>query len=101
MDVIRFRESADYPVPLTRLMACSLLPLVSRRGASVNEQEQYEDVARRLAVYKYDIFLDLPGYIVQHRTDNKDVSRMRDLDDLIEFAHLIEWREQRQTLTER
>jgi hypothetical protein len=61
----------------------------------MNDQEQYEDAMRRLAVYGYEVYSDPPGYIVQHRIDNNDVSRMRHLADLVELAELIEWREAR------
>jgi hypothetical protein len=102
MDFIRFRESAHYSLPLSCLVVRPLLlPPASENRARMNDQERYEDAARRLAVYRYDVYSESPGYIVRHRADNNDISRMRDLDDLIEFAHLIEWREQRQTLTER
>jgi hypothetical protein len=67
----------------------------------MNDQERYEDAVLRLTVYGYEVYSEPLGYVVQHRIDTHDVSLMHDLDELIELADLIEWREQRRTLTER
>jgi hypothetical protein len=59
-------------------------------------QELYEDAVRRLAKCGYEVLADDQGYIVRHFSDTKDVSRMRNLDELIEQADLMEWAQQRQ-----
>jgi hypothetical protein len=45
----------------------------------------------RLAVYGYEVQFDPPGYVVQHRINQADVSRARHLDDLADLAELMEW----------
>jgi hypothetical protein len=61
----------------------------------VNHRELYEDAVRRLLVCNYEVFSDGPGYRVQHRTDRFDISLMRDVSDLVDFADLMGWAEQR------
>lgn len=56
-------------------------------------QERYEDAVRRLASCGYEVSLDGTSYIVRHVTDHADISRMRDLNELVELANLFEWRE--------
>jgi hypothetical protein len=58
--------------------------------------EQYEDAVRRLNKQGYDVHPHEQGYLVQHRTDGNDISRIRHLSELIELADLFDWREQRQ-----
>jgi hypothetical protein len=61
----------------------------------VNEDERYEDAVLRLLAFGYEVFSNGSGYRVQHRTDHLDTSLMRDLSDLVDFANLMEWAEQR------
>jgi hypothetical protein len=64
---------------------------------AVNHQELYEDAVRRLLVYGYEVFSDESGYRVQHRTDSLDISLMRDVSDLVDFANLMDWADQRRS----
>jgi hypothetical protein len=64
----------------------------------VNQRELYEDAVRRLLACDYEVFSDESGYRVQHRTDELDISVMRDVSDLVDFANLMDWVEQRQNL---
>lgn len=52
---------------------------------------RYHEAVRCLAVYGYEVIPDGPGYIVQRCDNCKDVSRARDLDDLVDIAELFEW----------
>ena len=61
----------------------------------MNNQERYQDAVHRLAERGYEVFPDGQGYIARCLVDSIDVSRMRHLDDLVEFAGLMEWAEQR------
>jgi hypothetical protein len=61
----------------------------------VNHRELYEDAVRRLLVCGYEVFSDGAGYRVQHLTDRLDISLMRDVSDLVDFANLMGWAEQR------
>jgi hypothetical protein len=61
----------------------------------VNQRELYEDAARRLLACSYEVFSDGAGYRVQHLTDRLDISLMRNLSDLVDFASLMEWAELR------
>jgi hypothetical protein len=62
----------------------------------MNHHELYEDAVRRLLACGYQVFSDGSGYRVQHHTDRLDISLMRDVNDLVDFANLMEWVEQRQ-----
>jgi hypothetical protein len=62
----------------------------------MNNQKRYDDAVYRLTAYGYEVVPDALGYVVRHRVDSDDVSRMRGLGDLVEFARLVEWRELRQ-----
>jgi len=64
----------------------------------VNDRERYEDAVRRLLVCGYEVFSEGPGYRVQHLTDALDISLMRDIGDLVDFANLMGWAEQRRNL---
>jgi hypothetical protein len=59
-------------------------------------QERYEDAVHRLYRQGYDVHPHEQGYLVQHHSDDNDISRMRYLNELIELADLLDWREQRQ-----
>jgi hypothetical protein len=61
----------------------------------MHNQQDYEAVVRRLADHNYVVISDEQGYTVRRLTDNKDVSRIGNFQDLVELAGLIEWREQR------
>jgi hypothetical protein len=61
----------------------------------VNQRELYEDAVRRLLACGYEVFSDGSGYRVQHCTDDLDISLMRNVSDLIDFANLMDWAEQR------
>jgi hypothetical protein len=61
----------------------------------VNDQERYEHAVGQLAHCGYVVLLDEQGYIVRHLTDRDDVSRARNLSDLVEQAELLAWAEQR------
>jgi len=61
----------------------------------LNQQELYEDAVRRLLACGYEVFSDGSGYCVQHLTDRLDISLMRDVSDLVDFANLMSWAEQR------
>lgn len=65
----------------------------------MNDQERYEDAVRRLAQYGYRVLSDDQGYIVESLTDPNDVSRAHDIDQLVELADLVEWRENRRRST--
>lgn len=57
--------------------------------------QQYEDHAIGcLAKYGYEVIRNEQGYVVSHRHDTNDVSYMRHLADLVDFAELIEWANQ-------
>jgi hypothetical protein len=64
----------------------------------VNQRELYEDAARRLLDCGYEVLPDASGYRVQHLTDRLDTSLMRSVSDLVDFANLMEWAEQRQNI---
>jgi hypothetical protein len=64
----------------------------------VDHQELYEDAVRRLFACGYEVFSDGLGYRVQHITDGLDISLMRDVNDLVDFANLMSWAEQRRNL---
>lgn len=55
-----------------------------------------QDAIRRLSECGYAVLPAGQGYTVEHLTDGDDVSRARDLGDLVELADLFEWREQYQ-----
>lgn len=57
----------------------------------MDNQQLYEDAICRLHEQDYEVCPDERGYVVRHLVDGDDVSRMRDLDDLIEFADLMDW----------
>lgn len=61
----------------------------------MENQERYENAVHRLARYGYEVIPDEQGYIVRHLTDSNDVSQMHNLDQLLDFADLIEWAKQR------
>lgn len=60
------------------------------------ECQQHEDQAIHcLAKYGYIVARDGQGYVVCHLHHPDDVSRMRHLADLVDFAELVEWANQR------
>jgi hypothetical protein len=61
----------------------------------MNNQERYEDAVERLATCGYEVLPDDRGYIARCLTDSDDVSRMGNLDQLIDFADLLEWAQAR------
>jgi hypothetical protein len=61
----------------------------------MHNQKHYEDAVRRRARYGYDVVPRDRGYIVRHRSDSDDVSRARNLNELNDFADLMEWAAQR------
>jgi hypothetical protein len=61
----------------------------------VSHREFYEDAARRLLDCGYEIISEGSGYRVQHLTDRLDISLMRNISDLVDFADLVEWAELR------
>ncbi len=58
-------------------------------------EEGYEDAVPRLNAYGYVVVADGQGFIVKHMTDSNDVSSMRNLDELLDFADLMEWAAQK------
>ena len=63
----------------------------------MNDQERYEDAVRRLEHCGYEVLPNGQVYIVQHLTDRADVSRMNNLNELVELADLFVWREHEQS----
>jgi hypothetical protein len=61
----------------------------------VDQRELYEDAVRQLLACGYEVLSDGPGYRVQHLTDRLDISLMRNISDLVDFANLMSWAEQR------
>jgi hypothetical protein len=61
----------------------------------MNDRELYDDAVRRLLACGYEVFSDGSGYRVQHHTDELDISVMRDVSDLVDFANLMDWAKQR------
>jgi hypothetical protein len=59
----------------------------------MNNQERFEDAVHRLAACGYEVLPDDSGYIVRSVTDSNDMSRMHNLDELIDLADLMEWAE--------
>lgn len=56
------------------------------------------DLIKRLKDYGYDVVQNGQGYVARHQHDVQDVSCLRDLDDLQDFADLMEWAAQRQDM---
>ena len=61
----------------------------------MDQHELYEDAVLRLLTCGYEVLSDGSGYRVQHLTDRLDISLMRHISDLVDFANLIGWAEQR------
>lgn len=62
----------------------------------MRQEDSYEDAVRRLMSCGYEVYSDGQHYIVRCRADAADVSRCRNLGELVELADLFEWRERRQ-----
>jgi hypothetical protein len=62
----------------------------------MTDEEHYQDAVRRLAKHDYVVTANhQSGYIVQCLTAADDMSNMRNLDELVEFADLMDWAEHR------
>jgi hypothetical protein len=57
----------------------------------MSDRQRYDEAVHGLAAYGYEVISDPPGYIVRHHSDHDDVSRARNLADLVELAELMEW----------
>lgn len=58
------------------------------------EPEQTErDAIERITSYGYNVQPDNDGYTVDNAHDRANISRMRDLADLLDFAALLKWAE--------
>lgn len=64
----------------------------------MSDRQRYDEAVQGLATYGYEVIPDPPGYIVRHRSDRDDVSRARDLADLVELTELMEWAARRREL---
>lgn len=65
------------------------------------EHDYYTSLIERLGMHNYIVFPHGQAFIVRHRTDTNDESHIRNINDLADFADLIEWREhQRKSKTQ-